>query len=92
MNNKTNLGGAISMVGTTLIGVGLLPQLGGAHSSVLWYIALAGFILDSIGKGATAYFAADAKVVSNIATAVDTINRIGSNPVAAPSTETITKP
>lgn len=75
-NWRTNLGGAISITGTSLIGIGVLPQLSqfspdtavlSAHQlHALWYVAFAGFILSGIGKGVTALFAADASTVKNI--------------------------
>jgi class 3 adenylate cyclase len=92
-NWRTNLGGAVSVTGTTLIGVGVLGNLSpGSHSGVLWYIALAGFILSAIGKGLTAVFAADATTVANVAAAVDTINQQGANPMAAPAVSQPTEP
>lgn len=85
-NWKTNLGGAISVMGTSLIAVGVLGNLtSGPHSSALWYIALFGFICSAIGKGITALFAADATVVNNIANAVDQINQQGTNTNAIPA-------
>lgn len=91
-NWKTNIGGAVSVTGTTLIGVGVLGNLNaGTHSTVLWYIALVGFILSAIGKGLTAVFAADASTVKTIAAnvqtvaqAVDQINKGGTDFMAKP--------
>ena len=71
-NWRTNLGGAVSVTGTTLIGVGLLTQLSQLSPNTanvltphqlaaMWYVALTGFVLSAIGKGLTALFAADAK-------------------------------
>jgi len=103
MKSKTNIGGAISVTGTTLIGIGVLTQLAqfapntNVPSSLLalmWYVALAGFVLSAIGKGVTAYFSADAKDVSEVANkvetvskAVDTINKTGVDSTAAPLQE-----
>jgi hypothetical protein len=85
---QTNLGGAVSVTGTTLIGVGVLGNLSpGAHSAVLWYIALVGFICSAIGKGLTSLFAADASTVNNLAASVDRINQEGTSPLAPPATE-----
>ena len=84
-NWRTNLGGAVSVLGTSLIGIGLVPQVGGAPSKLLTYVAVTGFILSALGKSLTALFAADATTVKNIADAVDQINQQGSSPFAAPS-------
>lgn len=91
-NWKTNLGGAIAVTGTGLIAVGVLPQLSGTHSDVLWIVALAGFILSCIGKGITALFAADASTVQNVANAVDKINTTGPDPTSPPATTKSTPP
>jgi|GEM_PF-6905315 hypothetical protein len=83
---QTNLGGAISVTGTSLIAVGVLGNLtSGPHSTLLWYVALLGFIFSALGKGITALFAADAGTVNNIAAAVDQINQQGASPSAAPA-------
>ena len=91
-NWKTNLGGAISLLGTSLLGVGILPQIGGANNPVLWWIALVGFILKAIGEFLTALFAADATAMNNIAAAVDKINMTGSDPGSGPAVESNGKP
>lgn len=76
-NWRTNLGGAISVTGTSLIAIGILPQLSQlspntatvltSHQlALLWYTAFAGFILSCVGKGVTALFSADAKAVKEI--------------------------
>jgi len=75
-NWRTNLGCAISMTGTALIGIGVLPELSQLSPStailsshqlaILWYTAFAGFVISAIGKGVTALFAADARQVQNI--------------------------
>ena len=90
-NWKTNLGGAVSVTGTTLIGVGLLAQLTqlSPNSAVLsphqlaamWYVALVGFVLSAIGKGVTALFAADAAVVQKL---TDQVNANTANIQAPP--------
>ena len=72
-NWKTNLGGAVSVTGTSLIAVGVLPQLGGLHSNILWWLALIGFILSCLGKGRTALFAADAATVKDLSQRVETV-------------------
>jgi len=81
MNNwRTNLGGAISVTGTGLIGIGVLSQLSQlspktqmlspAQLTVMWYVALAGFVMSCIGKGVTALFSADAKTVQTTQTQI----------------------
>ncbi len=72
-NWRTNLGGAISVTGTGLIGIGVLSQLSQLSPktqvlspeqlAVMWYVALSGFVLSCVGKGVTALFAADAKAL-----------------------------
>ncbi len=97
-NWRTNLGGAISVLGTSLIGVGVLPQLlqlsptsasvlSANQLAALWYVALAGFIMSGIGKAITALFAADASALKNVADAVDNINQKGSDPAAPPAAQ-----
>ncbi len=76
-NWRTNLGGAISVTGTLLISVGTLTQLtqlspntstmlNPSQLAAMWYVALAGFVLSAIGKGVTALFSADAKVLKEV--------------------------
>lgn len=75
-NWKTNLGGAIAVTGTALLGVGVLSQLSQLSPDstmltehqlhVMWYVALAGFIMVAIGKGFAFLFAADASQVQDI--------------------------
>lgn len=71
------MGGAISVTGTSLIGIGVLTQLTQlspdtssmlTHKQlvVMWYVALVGFVLSAVGKGVTALFAADAAQVKDI--------------------------
>ena len=81
-NWKTTIGGAISALGTALMGVGLLSQLTqlspdakmlltAAQLSAMWWVALAGFIVSCIGKFLTALFAADASQVQSISAQVE---------------------
>ena len=91
MNWRTSLGGAIAITGTSLIGVGVLPQLLPASNNplshtqlgALWWVALGGFVLSCVGKGVTSLFAADsvavAKQITTVAAAVDKINQTGPN-------------
>jgi hypothetical protein len=86
MNNnwRTNLGGAVSVLGTSLIGIGIVPQVAGVPSKFLTYTAVVGFVLSALGKSLTALFAADAASVKQniqqitaVAAAVDKINQAG---------------
>ena len=84
-NWRTNLGGAVSVLGTSLIGVGVVPQLAGTSSKALTYMAVAGFVLSAVGKSLTALFAADAAQLKNVAAAVDQINQQGPTSAAPPA-------
>ena len=94
-NHKTTIGGLLSSIGKALTGAGVLAQLtqllpasNVIPPSILvavWWITLAGVVLGVVGTAVTAYFAADASTVNNIASAVNTINQQGSNPAAAPA-------
>ena len=84
-NWQTNLGGAISVTGTALIGIGVITTQTGAPSKVIVIITVVGFVLSAVGKGLTALFAADAKTVANVAAAVDKINALGSDPGSPPA-------
>jgi hypothetical protein len=69
---KTTLGGSLSALGKTLMGVGVVPQLGaGEHNTFLSYVAIVGFTLDALGGFFAHLFAADQKSV------VDMIERSG---------------
>ena len=70
-NWRTNIGGAISVLGTSLIGFGILPQLAGGPSRLLYWTAFVGFCLSALGKALTALFAADATQVNQIAAKVE---------------------
>jgi len=99
--SKTTLGGLISAIGTALLGIGALPQLSAldpdhamlthAQSVTLWYIALAGIIMKTIGPVISGYYAADNSEVQNVASAVDTINKAGPSPLAPPATSDTTQ-
>ena len=64
-NWRTTIGGAVSVLGTSLIAGGILPQLNGAPSKLLTYTAFTGFVLSCVGKFLTALFAADAAQVKS---------------------------
>lgn len=66
-NWRTNLGGALGVLGTTLIGIGVVPQLSGTPSKFLTYTAIAGFFISAAGKFFHALFSADAKTVTDLA-------------------------
>ena len=83
-NWQTNMGGAFSVTGKTLMGVGVLGNINSnTHSALLWYIALAGFIFSAVGDGLTSLFAADAATVNDLTNRVSTIEN---------NTTTIIKP
>ena len=67
---QTTFGGALSVLGKSLIGVGVLPQLAGTPNRTLLWIALTGFIIEAIGGFFTALFAADAKQLQSLTTQV----------------------
>ena len=93
---QTNIGGLLSSLGKGLTGAGvltqltqLLPESKFIPDSILvavWWITLFGVVLGVVGTALTAFFAADAVTVNNIAAAVDQINQQGSSPMAAPAT------
>lgn len=98
MKSKTNLGGAISVTGTTLIGIGVMTQLTQFNPStnvltphqltVMWYIAVAGFVISAIGKGVTAYASADAKDVDDLSKTVNSLQPSQSPPTTPDQTKT----
>lgn len=93
--SKTNLGGALMVLGSALTGVGVLTQFAPSvgmeipHAVMIamWFVALAGFIIGAGGKFVTAYFAADNSDVVSVAKTVDTINQSGPTPTAPPAIE-----
>jgi hypothetical protein len=72
-NWRTNIGGAISITGSSLLGVGLLVSPGELTPHQLKLFILAGLVLSAIGKGTTALFAADAKQMKNIQAQLDEV-------------------
>lgn len=82
-NWRTNLGGAISVTGTSLIGIGLLGQTQ-KQTNFLWWVACTGFVLSAMGKGVTALFAADAAQVKDVAVELDRVNALGTDPNSKP--------
>lgn len=65
-NYKSTIAGAFSALGTTLMGMGVVPQLSGTPSKYLTYVATAGFICTAIGQFLGHLFAADAKTVNDL--------------------------
>lgn len=50
MINAANLGNALSALGTTLMGIGIVPQLQGVRSDALLYVAAVGFFIKAGGS------------------------------------------
>lgn len=69
-NSKTSYAGAITVLGTALMGVGIIPQLEGAPRVVLSYIAVTGFVLTALGQALGHLWAADAQTLKDVATEV----------------------
>lgn len=69
-NWKTTIGGALGTLGTSLVGIGVVPQLGGTPSKFLTYTAITGFLLSCFGKFFTALFAADAATLTSLSNTV----------------------
>ena len=94
-HTKTTIGGLLSSIGKALTGAGILAQLTQLMPTsnvipptiltAIWWITLTGVVLGVVGTVLTAWFAADASTVNNIAAAVDQINQQGSSPMAAPA-------
>lgn len=105
-NWRTNLGGAIGVTGTGLIGIGVLTQLSQLSPktnmlsdnqlAAMWYVALAGFILSCVGRGITALFAADAKQLEinhqQTVAAINEIKQQTATAVKTGDTSFLTKP
>ena len=56
---KTTIGGALSALGTTLMGVGLVPQVANGPSPLLMWVSISGFIVSALGTFFSHLFAAD---------------------------------
>lgn len=69
---KTTIGGALSALGTTLMGIGLVPQVAEGPSEVLTYVALSGFVLNAVGTFLVHLFAADKEEVKKLIEASET--------------------
>jgi hypothetical protein len=70
-NYKTTIGGAVSSLGTGLIGMSIVPQLAGIKSNWLLGITVAGYVINLIGKFLTSLFAADAAALQKLSDKVD---------------------
>lgn len=73
---KKNLGTSLTAGGTVLMGIGVVPQLGGVPSKVLTYVALFGFVLVAAGSVFSHLFSVDttAAVAQNAVAIADTKN------------------
>lgn len=67
---KTTIGGALSALGKTLMGIGIVPQLAGVPNQLLTYTAVLGFALDAVGGFLGHLFAADETTVIKMLKAV----------------------
>jgi|ERR1051325_12055771 hypothetical protein len=85
---QTTLGGALTVFGKALVGVGVLPQLAGAPSKLLLFIALTGFIIEAIGGFFASLFAADAQALKQLSQRVD----LNTTAVLTGDTSHLTKP
>lgn len=64
-NWRTNLGSTVQSIGTSLIGLGVVPSLTSmtAAEDLKWVI-ITGYILQIVGTQMTGLFAADARVMA----------------------------
>lgn len=77
------VGGALSGTGILTVLAQTMPgniQIPPAIIQAAWWVAFAGVILGVIGKAWTAFFAADAATVNNVAQTVDKMNALGTDP------------
>ena len=74
-NWKTTISGAFNALGTTLMGVGIIPQLSGTSSKFLMYVAITGFICKAVAEFLGHLFAADASQLKDIANQVSDIKQ-----------------
>lgn len=63
---QTTLGGALSAAGSMMVGIGVIPQLGGQSSKLLSWVALIGFFCNVLGTFFAHLFAADARQVASL--------------------------
>lgn len=69
-NWRTSLGGAVGVAGTSLLGVSLCAAF--KDEPILFWTIFSGAILSAVGRGMSAFFAADAKVVECLQKSYDT--------------------
>lgn len=65
-NWQSTLGGAFGAAGTMMVGIGVVPQLGGTPNKLLTYVALIGFGFNVVGTFLGHLFAADAKQLESV--------------------------
>lgn len=63
---KTTVGGALQALGTSLMGIGLIPQIADGPSEWLMYVSLAGFVLNAIGGFFAHLFAVEKQEVKEM--------------------------
>ncbi len=64
---KTTLGGSLNALGTTLVGVGVVPSLTSmASAEDLKWVVITGFILQGLGQFFGSLFAADTSQVKKM--------------------------
>ncbi len=85
---KSTIGGAFSALGTSLIGIGVVPQLAGSPSKMLLYVAVAGFFCQGIGSFFGHLFAADASALDGLKQQL----AVTTNAVRTGDTTLLTKP
>jgi len=66
VNWKSTLGGAFGAAGTMMVGIGVVPQLGGTPNKFLTYVALVGFGFNVVGTFLGHLFAADASELKSV--------------------------
>jgi hypothetical protein len=64
---KTTIGGAFSALGSTLMAIGIVPQLSGAPSRLLSAVTIVGFVCNAVGAFLAHLFAADAADLKTVA-------------------------
>ena len=64
---KTTLGGSLNALGTTLVGVGVVPSLTSmASAEDLKWVVITGFVLQGLGQFFGSLFAADTSQVKKM--------------------------
>jgi hypothetical protein len=71
-NWRTSLGGAIGVFGTVLVGAPVVWMASQSCPKWVAMVAMGGFFMTALGKAATSFFAADAKVVADLKRDFDT--------------------